>query len=64
MCRSIKGSHQVITKISLGDNPVIITMLSPSDNSVVKIGMISLRLVAVVVGNQMQIRFTHFQLGK
>ena len=28
-------------------------------NSVVKIGMISLRLVAVVVGNYMQIRILH-----
>ena len=29
----------------------MITKLSPSDNSVVKIGMIGLRLEAVVIGN-------------
>ena len=33
-----------------------ITKLSPTNNSVDKIGVISLRLVAVIVGNQMQIR--------
>ena len=44
---SIKGSRWVIT------------ILSPSDNSVVKMGVISLRHVAVVVGNGMQTIFPH-----
>ena len=58
MCGSIKGSHWMITTISVHDNPVKITKLSPSDNSVVKIGLINLKLAAVV-GNQMQMRFPH-----
>ena len=49
---SIKGSRWVITILSLGDN-----YLSPSDNSVVKMGVISLRRMAVIVGNGMQTIF-------
>ena len=30
----------------------------PGDNSVVRLGMISLRWVTVMIGNQMQIRIT------
>ena len=47
MHESAKGSRWVITKIL------------PSDSSVVKIGVISLRLEVVVFGSQMQIRFPH-----
>ena len=37
----------------------MITKLSPSDNPVVKMGIISLRRVAVVVGNGMQTIIPH-----
>ena len=46
MCGRIKGSCK----------------LSPSDNSVVKIGVISLRWVVVAIGNQVQIRITCFKV--
>ena len=48
-------------RIPLGDKYVgyhwVITQLLPSDNLVVKIGLLSLILVVIVIDNQMQIRF-------
>ena len=43
----------------MGVSKQALCKLSPSDNSVVEIDMISLRLVVAIIGNQMQIKIPY-----